>query len=88
MIVGVSSCGDGGSGYCILGNDCTVDKEFIPDNNHGHCDGLKNAFTPSATFTCCQLLDNGTTTTATAKPPANLDDNGKLLFYNTFFERV
>jgi hypothetical protein len=58
VITGVSTCG-GGSGYCILGADCTVDKEFVSDEAGGHCDGLRKAFTPRAFFVCCMFV-NGT----------------------------
>lgn len=46
------TCGDG-RGYCLLGLDCTLDEEFLPDPE-GHCKGLQNAFTPSAYFSCCK----------------------------------
>lgn len=46
------TCGDG-RGYCLLGLDCTLDEEFLPDSE-GHCKGLQNAFTPSAYFSCCK----------------------------------
>ncbi|KAL1461119.1 hypothetical protein WDU94_013049 [Cyamophila willieti] len=46
------TCGDG-RGYCLLGLDCTLDEEFLPDAT-GHCKGLQNAFTPSAYFSCCK----------------------------------
>lgn len=46
------TCGDG-RGYCLLGLDCTLDEEFLPDPQ-GHCKGLQNAFTPSAYFSCCK----------------------------------
>jgi len=52
MIYGVETCGNG-TGYCLLGIDCTLDDEFLPDGT-GHCDGLSKSFTPSAHFTCCQ----------------------------------
>lgn len=42
---------------CFQG-DCTVDKEFVPDES-GHCDGLRKAFTPRAFFVCCRLLVGG-----------------------------
>jgi len=54
VITGVKTCG-GGTGYCILGGDCTVDKEFIADT--GHCDGLRKAFTPRAYFVCCSFVN-------------------------------
>lgn len=46
------TCGDS-RGYCLLGLDCTLDEEFLPDPE-GHCKGLQNAFTPSAYFSCCK----------------------------------
>jgi hypothetical protein len=74
VIVGVKSCG-GGSGYCILGPDCTIDKEFKVDEGGGNCDGLKTAFTPSAPFSCCQLVEvpitSTTTTTTTSTAPSS-----------------
>lgn len=54
MIYGVQSCRNG-TGYCLLGLDCTLDDDFIADDTDGHCNGLKNAFTPVAHFTCCQV---------------------------------
>lgn len=53
MISGVTTCGNS-SGYCLLGIDCTMDDDFLPDPS-GHCDGLKRAFTPSAPFSCCKF---------------------------------
>lgn len=53
VITGVSSCRSG-SGYCLLGLDCTLDEDFIHDNEGGHCKGLRSAFTPSAHFVCCR----------------------------------
>nr|XP_018900085.1 PREDICTED: uncharacterized protein LOC109032420 [Bemisia tabaci] len=55
VISGVMTCG-GGNGYCLLGLDCTLDADFLPDPQ-GHCEGLKNAFTPSAYFSCCKAND-------------------------------
>ncbi|KAK9509012.1 hypothetical protein O3M35_006427 [Rhynocoris fuscipes] len=52
VISGVTTCG-GGSGYCLLGSDCSLDQDFIEDTT-GHCKGLKGAFTPSAHFVCCR----------------------------------
>ncbi|OXA56496.1 transmembrane protease serine 11B-like protein [Folsomia candida] len=71
VITGVKTCG-GMGGYCILGGDCTVDKEFVADED-GHCDGLRKAFTPRAFFVCCKLLggvtDNTTSTTTPISTP-------------------
>lgn len=53
MITGVETCGDN-LGYCLLGNDCTMDDDFLPDP-FGNCTGLKRAFTPSSPFVCCKL---------------------------------
>jgi len=53
VIMGVRSCRDG-TGYCLLGLDCTLDEDFLPDDQGGHCDGLRSAFTPSAHFICCR----------------------------------
>ncbi|XP_073997950.1 uncharacterized protein isoform X2 [Rhodnius prolixus] len=52
VISGVTTCG-AGSGYCLLGIDCSLDQDFIEDAS-GHCEGLKGAFTPSAHFVCCR----------------------------------
>ncbi|BET02079.1 Hypothetical protein NTJ_14897 [Nesidiocoris tenuis] len=51
VISGVKTCGNG-TGYCLLGTDCTLDQDFVGDKT-GHCGGLKNAFTPAANFVCC-----------------------------------
>lgn len=48
----MTTCG-AGSGYCLLGIDCSLDQDFIEDAS-GHCEGLKGAFTPSAHFVCCR----------------------------------
>lgn len=57
MISGVKTCG-GGGGYCLLGLDCTLDEDFLPDDEGGnHCEGLKSAFTPSAHFVCCRAAN-------------------------------
>jgi len=53
VIMGVHSC-RAGAGYCLLGLDCTLDEDFLPDDQGGHCDGLRSAFTPSAHFICCR----------------------------------
>ncbi|PSN55481.1 hypothetical protein C0J52_02601 [Blattella germanica] len=53
VIMGVRSCRSG-AGYCLLGLDCTLDEDFLPDDEGGHCDGLRSAFTPSAHFICCR----------------------------------
>ncbi|XP_049964300.1 uncharacterized protein LOC126484745 [Schistocerca serialis cubense] len=53
VIMGVSTCGNG-SGYCLLGLDCTLDDDFVADTSGGHCRGLLTAFTPSAHFVCCR----------------------------------
>ncbi|XP_069701094.1 mucin-22-like isoform X2 [Periplaneta americana] len=34
--------------------DCTLDEDFLPDDQGGHCEGLKSAFTPRAHFICCR----------------------------------
>lgn len=65
VISGVSTCGEGG-GYCLLGMDCTLDEDFLPDLGPGqHCEGLRSAFTPSAHFVCCRVVSNQ----STYKPP-------------------
>lgn len=53
MITGVETCG-ADLGYCLLGNDCTMDDDFLPDPS-GNCSGLKRAFTPVSPFVCCKL---------------------------------
>ncbi|CAH1710354.1 unnamed protein product [Aphis gossypii] len=53
VISGVKTCGNT-LGYCLLGSDCTMDDDFLPDPT-GNCDGLKRAFTPSAPFACCKF---------------------------------
>ncbi|XP_001951627.2 uncharacterized protein LOC100166829 [Acyrthosiphon pisum] len=53
VISGVKTCGNT-FGYCLLGSDCTMDDDFLPDAT-GNCDGLKRAFTPSAPFACCKF---------------------------------
>ncbi|XP_042218674.1 mucin-5AC-like isoform X3 [Homarus americanus] len=65
VIQGVSSCFKG-SGYCLLGNNCTVDIDFRADNTGGHCRGLRDAFTPKIDFVCCQYNPLGK---ATSEPP-------------------
>lgn len=58
MISGVRTCG-GGAGYCLLGLDCTLDEDFLPDEGEGqHCEGLRSAFTPSAHFVCCRAANH------------------------------
>lgn len=58
VISGVRTCG-GGAGYCLLGLDCTLDEDFLPDEGEGqHCEGLRSAFTPSAHFVCCRAANN------------------------------
>jgi hypothetical protein len=67
--MGVRSC-RAGTGYCLLGLDCTLDEDFLPDDEGGHCDGLRSAFTPSAHFICCRYNPaNGTVLAETAPPP-------------------
>ncbi|XP_046687897.1 uncharacterized protein LOC124373575 [Homalodisca vitripennis] len=57
VISGVKTCG-GGGGYCLLGLDCTLDEDFLPDDEAGHhCEGLRSAFTPSAHFVCCRATN-------------------------------
>lgn len=61
MILGVRTCG-GGGGYCLLGTDCTLDRDFAADDVGGHCDGLRFAFTPAAHFSCCKYVERSNTT--------------------------
>lgn len=65
VIQGVTSCING-TGYCLLGSDCSVDVEFLPDNTGGHCHGLREAFTPKIDFICCKYNPLGK---ETSKPP-------------------
>lgn len=58
MISGVSTCGHG-TGYCLLGIDCTINDDFLSDEK-GHCNGLRTAFTPEAHFSCCRYITNNT----------------------------
>ncbi|XP_075222517.1 uncharacterized protein LOC142325076 [Lycorma delicatula] len=67
VISGVGTCG-GGEGYCLLGLDCTLDEDFVPDDEEGHCDGLKSAFTPSAHFVCCKDTNKTTIPVINFKP--------------------
>ncbi|KAK8401029.1 hypothetical protein O3P69_002659 [Scylla paramamosain] len=53
VIQGVSSCRDG-DGYCMLGANCSVDVDFLPDDEGGNCAGLREAFTPKIDFSCCR----------------------------------
>ena len=53
VITQVRTC-RGGQGYCILGHSCEIDKDFLPDDLGGHCQGLEKAFYPSANFVCCR----------------------------------
>lgn len=68
MILGVSTCRDG-TGYCLLGSDCTLDHDFSPDDTGGHCNGLRAAFTPAANFVCCKYNGADTKTTTTTDIP-------------------
>ncbi|XP_071547784.1 uncharacterized protein [Panulirus ornatus] len=65
VIQGVSSCRNG-TGYCILGNNCSVDVDFLPDSTDGHCRGLRDAFTPRIDFVCCKYNPLGK---VTSDPP-------------------
>ncbi|TRY69434.1 hypothetical protein TCAL_03033 [Tigriopus californicus] len=40
VITQVDSC-RGGRGYCVLGFNCNIDKDFVADDLNGHCDGLE-----------------------------------------------
>jgi len=60
ILQGISSCLNG-TGYCILGNACTADIDFIRADT-GHCDGLDSAFTPSVKFSCCRYNEQGKAT--------------------------
>ncbi|PNF34696.1 hypothetical protein B7P43_G05480 [Cryptotermes secundus] len=75
VIMGVRSC-RAGTGYCLLGLDCTLDEDFLPDDQGGHCDGLRSAFTPSAHFICCRYnAANRTIPPETLPLPVHLTDN-------------
>lgn len=67
MILGVETCREG-SGYCLLGLDCTLDDDFLPDDSSGHCNGLKTAFTPAAHFTCCKVNPERSHVSTTKRP--------------------
>jgi len=62
VITHIRDCRNG-SGYCILGTNCSVDKDFIPDDLGGHCRGLASGFSPQASFVCCR------------QNPANFEDS-------------
>ena len=53
VLTHVGSCRSG-KGYCVLGYNCEVDKDFVNDDLGGNCDGLKAAFSPRANFVCCR----------------------------------
>ncbi|KAE8745571.1 hypothetical protein FOCC_FOCC007682, partial [Frankliniella occidentalis] len=61
VILGVRTCG-GGGGYCLLGSDCTLDRDFAADDAGGHCEGLRAAFTPAAHFSCCKYVERSNAT--------------------------
>lgn len=67
MISDVKTCGNS-TGYCLLGNDCTTDDDFLPDPT-GNCDGLKGAFTPSASFACCKFNRRSSLVSSPPPPP-------------------
>ncbi|XP_069180787.1 uncharacterized protein [Procambarus clarkii] len=50
----------------MLGNNCSVDVDFLPDATGGHCKGLRDAFTPNIDFVCCRYNPLGK---ATSEPP-------------------
>jgi len=54
VITHIKSCRLG-SGYCVLGSDCTVDSDFIKDDSGGNCINLGHSFNPNATFVCCMV---------------------------------
>ncbi|XP_047477083.1 uncharacterized protein LOC125030817 [Penaeus chinensis] len=64
VIQGVTSCLNG-TGYCMLGNNCSIDVDFLPASS-GHCKGLRDAFTPKIDFICCKYNPFGK---ATSEPP-------------------
>jgi len=61
IIQGISSCANG-TGYCMMGTDCTSDIDFMASTPGQHCDGLAEAFNPPVTFSCCQFNANGKST--------------------------
>lgn len=91
MITGVETCGTD-LGYCLLGNDCTMDDDFLPDPT-GNCSGLHRAFTPVSKFVCCKLnkqsLEPGTPTVDFQKK-ASIDAEKELyeIIKNTTFIRA
>ncbi|MPC57344.1 hypothetical protein E2C01_051322 [Portunus trituberculatus] len=38
----------------MLGANCSVDVDFLPDDKGGNCAGLREAFTPKIDFSCCR----------------------------------
>lgn len=69
------TCG-GGDGFCLMGNDCTVNDEFLPDSD-GHCAGLRSAFIPESHFSCCRYVPNNATFDefGTDPPTSTLSDD-------------
>ncbi|KAK7075791.1 hypothetical protein SK128_026414, partial [Halocaridina rubra] len=65
VIQGVTTCING-TGYCMLGKNCSVDVDFLPDVTGGHCLGLRDAFTPKIDFVCCKYNPFGK---VTSDPP-------------------
>lgn len=54
-----------------MGNDCTVNEEFLPDAD-GHCAGLRSAFIPESHFSCCRYVpNNGTFDEFSTNPPTS-----------------
>ncbi|XP_018013576.1 uncharacterized protein LOC108670617 [Hyalella azteca] len=58
VIQGVETCGEG-EGYCMLGEDCSADVDFLPADPSQHCKGLKDGFTPTVSFSCCVFNEAG-----------------------------
>eukprot|EP00095_Tigriopus_kingsejongensis_P012218 maker-scaffold927_size80360-snap-gene-0.26 protein:Tk12218 transcript:maker-scaffold927_size80360-snap-gene-0.26-mRNA-1 annotation:"hypothetical protein DAPPUDRAFT_324324" len=83
VITQVDTC-RGGRGYCVLGFNCNIDKDFVADDLGGHCDGLGRAFNPITSFVCCrenpanfnvhETAETTTTTSTTSTPPRTVTE--------------
>jgi hypothetical protein len=70
----------------VLGTKCTVDKDFVDDDEYGHCDGLRNAFSPSALFVCCKYVGESADAVSRPRPEAHMPSPAPVS--NFFFEKV
>ena len=59
-----------------------MDNEFREDSLGGHCDGLKKAFTPRASFVCCELATNNSevATTETLAPSTEVPPTTTIIY--------